>query len=83
MRIIRYSNQAMKFLERQTAANRQRIMTAINKLPFVGDIKPMNGEEGWRLRVGNFRVLYDDDGNIISIHRIKTRGDVYKGGKRR
>ena len=83
MKSVQYSNQAIKFLEKQTLAVRQRIINAINKLPDQGDIKQMQGEDSKRLRVGDYRVIFDDEGDIIYIHRIKTRGDVYKGGKRR
>lgn len=82
MKTIQYSNQAMKFLERQTAANRQRIIRAIEKIP-EGDIKKMHGEPNKRLRVGDYRVIFNDKGFIIFVYRIETRGDVYKGGKRK
>lgn len=44
------------------------------------DVKKLIGEEGWRLRVGNWRIIYDKDDmvKIIKIERIKSRGDVYK-----
>ena len=43
-------------------------------------IKKLVGEEYWRLRVGNWRIIYDKDDivKIIRIERIKSRGDVYK-----
>lgn len=41
MKSVQYSNQAIKFLEKQTLAVRQRIINAINKLPDQGDIKQM------------------------------------------
>ncbi|MBQ7544976.1 MAG: type II toxin-antitoxin system RelE/ParE family toxin [Synergistaceae bacterium] len=82
MKTIEYSKQARKFLDRQTEATRERIITAINGIPErKGDIKRMEGGTGWRLRVGSYRVLFDENGYIIFISRIKTRGDAYKGGK--
>ena len=39
----------------------------------------MQGVEGYRLRVGNFRVLFDVDGVIIDIIDIGNRGQIYKG----
>lgn len=34
----------------------------------------------WRLRIGGWRVIYDrhDDLKIITIEKIKPRGDAYK-----
>ena len=40
---IRYSKSAIKFLKKQDKPTQQRIMTAIGKLPFEGDIKKMQG----------------------------------------
>jgi len=45
------------------------------------DIKAMKGEEKlFRLRVGDWRVIYsrDDTVRIIGIEKIGARGDVYK-----
>ncbi|NJL92104.1 MAG: type II toxin-antitoxin system RelE/ParE family toxin, partial [Coleofasciculaceae cyanobacterium SM2_1_6] len=39
----------------------------------------LKGREGWRIRVGNYRVPYkiDDQQKIITILRIRHRRDVY------
>ena len=44
------------------------------------DIKKLKGKSGFRLRVGQWRVIFekDDAVKIISIERIGARGDVYK-----
>lgn len=44
------------------------------------DIKKMQGEPGFRLRIGQWRVIFerDDAVKIISIEKIGARGDVYK-----
>ncbi|MBF0382190.1 MAG: type II toxin-antitoxin system RelE/ParE family toxin [Magnetococcales bacterium] len=44
------------------------------------DAIPMTNSTFWRLRVGSWRVIYDrhDELRIISIERIRSRGDVYK-----
>ena len=80
---IEVGRQARKFLERQEVSVRQRIINAISKLPYDGDIKQLQGEECWRLRVGNYRVLYYIRNDTVIIDRIGPRGDVYKGGKRK
>ncbi|MBR4197029.1 MAG: type II toxin-antitoxin system RelE/ParE family toxin [Synergistaceae bacterium] len=84
MKVIEYSKQAQKFLMKQNAQTRERIISAIEKIPEgKGDIKKMEGQPGWRLRVGIYRVIFDDLGNVILIYRIKPRGEVYKGGERK
>lgn len=44
------------------------------------DIKPPQGEPYYRLRVGDWRVIYDkdDDVKIIAIEKVKPRGGAYK-----
>ncbi|MDB5978380.1 MAG: Uncharacterized protein JWR07_5140 [Nevskia sp.] len=44
------------------------------------DVKRLAGEPYHRLRVGNWRVIYDrqDQLRIISIERTKPRRDAYK-----
>ena len=47
--------------------------------PFL-DIKKLKGEPYFRLRVGQWRIIFDKDDQIkiVSIEKIKSRGDVYK-----
>ena len=75
--MVQYSKQALKFLKKQDHTTRIRIVSAINSLP-LGDVKKLQGTNGYRLRVGDFRVLFDRDGNIIYIEKIENRGQVYK-----
>lgn len=75
--IINYSKQAIKFLKKQDKPTRERIVTAINLLPD-GDVKKLQGQSGYRLRVGDFRILFDKSGNILFIEKIDNRGQVYK-----
>lgn len=74
---INYSKQAIKFLKKQDKPTRQRIVNAINLLP-EGDVKKLQGQSGYRLRVGDFRILFDRNGNILFIEKIDNRGQVYK-----
>ena len=76
MEII-YSKSSLKFLKKQDADIQKRIIDAIEKIP-AGDIKKLRGTDIFRLRVGDFRVLYDDNGNVIAIIDIGSRGQIYK-----
>lgn len=44
------------------------------------DVKKLEGEPCYRLRVGNWRIIFErkDEVKIIAIEKIKSRGDVYK-----
>lgn len=72
---------AMKFLQKQPQAQRERILRAIQGLPDNGDIKSMSGHENlYRLRIGSYRVIYtiEDDLLIVRVLTVGNRGDVYK-----
>ena len=84
---IKYSRDAIKFLEKQTKTTVQRIREAIRKLtlnPPEGDIATLQGysDNRMRLRVGSLRVVfkYTTDGQIevLLIIDIGNRGDIYK-----
>jgi mRNA-degrading endonuclease RelE of RelBE toxin-antitoxin system len=41
---------------------------------------PKGLSEGWRVRVGGYRILYqvDDDAQTVTIVRVKGRREVYR-----
>lgn len=72
-----FSKQACKFLGKLNQTDYNRLIKSIYKLP-KGDVIKLQGTGGYRLRVGDFRVLFDKDGKIICITSIDNRGQVYK-----
>lgn len=71
---------AFKFIKKQTKQEQIRIYQAIENLPN-GDTKPVQGHKGYyRLRVGDFRIIYTIDNGeyIICIIDAGNRGDIYK-----
>lgn len=77
---ITYSKAAVKVINGMDRPTKQRIKTAIEKIP-EGDIKPLQGSKGsYRLRVGGWRILFSyPEHDIILIEKIGPRGEVYKG----
>ena len=60
----------------------ERILSAIKDLadnPRPPQSKKLSGQERYRLRQGNFRILYsiEDDKLVVSVVRIGNRRDVY------
>ncbi len=45
-----------------------------------GRVKPLSGEfEGLlRLRVGDYRVLFDETEDSVTVHRVRDRKDAYQ-----
>ena len=75
---IRYAKIAVKHIEDLDKISKQRIKKAIEKLPF-GDIKKLKGyQNDYRLRVGNLRVLFSLENDIITIKDVLPRGQAYK-----
>lgn len=73
---------ARKFIQKQPPAQQKRILTALYKLPDVGDIRPMRGKVNqYRVRIGEYRAVYTLDKDILTVTVLKVdnRGDVYKG----
>ena len=76
MKII-FSKEAKKFLKKQDKPTQQRLRNAISNIPN-GDIKKLQGRDGYRLRVGSYRIIFNEDGIIINIISIGNRGQIYK-----
>jgi len=55
---IKYGRSAEKNLDSQPKSVQRRIMDAIDDLP-AGDVRKLQGREGYRLTRGGFRVLFD------------------------
>ena len=75
---IKYSKQALKFLKKQEIVTQKRIINAISNL-HKGDVKKLQNRNGRRLRIGDYRVIFDNVENSIFIQVIDNRGQVYKG----
>ncbi|MDR3148677.1 MAG: type II toxin-antitoxin system RelE/ParE family toxin [Oscillospiraceae bacterium] len=77
------SSQAAKYLKRLNEPDKSRIIKALKKLeiePPQGDIKNLTGKDGYRLRVGGYRILFDVINGTVAVHAIAPRGQAYKGG---
>ncbi len=71
---------AERFILKQPKDVQTRLLRAIYRLPFAGDIKPLKGREGLlRLRVGTYRVIYTVEQEIITVRVLDAgnRGQIY------
>jgi len=80
-----FNKSASKYLRKLPRASALRIRDKIMMLaedPFDEncDIKALCGREGYRLRVGDIRVIYTVKNDELMIHvlRIAPRGGVYQ-----
>jgi mRNA interferase RelE/StbE len=70
-------------MRRLTEQTQERVNKAIAQLaenPRPQGTKKLTAREGYRIRVGYYRVLYqiDDAVKLIIIYRVAARGDVYR-----
>ena len=80
---LRIKKSATKEIEKLTQTDRIRIIQAIEKLaqnPRPVGSQKLSGQEKFRIRVGNYRVLYEiiDDELIIFVVKVAHRKDVYR-----
>lgn len=74
---------ARRNLEQIPLRDRARISKAIDRLgidPFPSSRKKLEGTEYWRIRAGNYRIVYtiQESELVILIIRIGHRGEVYR-----
>lgn len=77
---IKLTKKAEKFIRKQDKDIQKRIIKAVSELP-EGDIKRLKGmNEIYRLRIGDFRVLFEKNNKefIIIVIDIGNRGQIYK-----
>lgn len=74
---IEYSKKAIKYINSLDKLTKKRLREAIEKIPY-GDIKKLQGvKNGFRLRVGDLRVLFTPEQDKIFIDNIIPRGQAY------
>ncbi len=83
MKPINYTRQALKALRRMPADMAQRIIAKIEQYAQepesqANNVKALKGREGFRLRVGDWRVIMNDDGVVLAVLEIGPRGSVYE-----
>lgn len=76
--------QARKGFRRLDAQTRVRILDALDVLTNdpanAAGVKRLQGREGYRLRVGDYRVIYEiNDGTlVVLVLRVGHRREVYR-----
>lgn len=82
--IVTIRKQALKELERLPKKDNRQISKAIDELsvnPRPGGNKKLKGETEyiWRIRVGNYRVLYtiEDRIKIVEVRKVGHRKNIY------
>ena len=41
------------------------------------NVKKLQGRAGFRLRIGNWRVIFDENGEVLDVLDVDSRGSIY------
>jgi len=75
---IQFTRKAVKQINKLRQPLKGRIREAVDKLP-EGDIVKLRGYSvKYRLRIGDYRIIFDMSDYVITIDEILPRGEVYK-----
>ena len=77
---VEFKPKAQKDLADLTPAVRQRLLSKIERLQdnLAGDVKRLtNFTPEFRLRVGDYRVLFEVEEQRVVIYRIRHRKEAY------
>ena len=85
MHQLSMSRHAIGVLKKMPRPQARRIRRELNRLAENPgrrdiDVTKLRGRSGYRLRVGDFRIIFerDNEAQIIDVLRIASRGQVYR-----
>ncbi|MFH1077605.1 MAG: type II toxin-antitoxin system RelE/ParE family toxin [Pseudomonadota bacterium] len=75
------ADKALRRMPRNIALNiGKKIQELANNPSEMRNVKKLTNHPGYRLRVGDWRIVYTVNDNELLIHviNVKTRGEIYK-----
>jgi mRNA interferase RelE/StbE len=77
------SRSARKQLERLSGETEDRVLTKLSALesnPRPAGCKKLTNRDAWRIRVGDYRVIYEiaDAIRVVRVNRVRHRREVYR-----
>jgi len=77
--ILRRAQKELASLPKQSYSRIRDLIAVLAANPRPSGCKKLTGREGWRVRSGDYRVIYeiDDAGRRVTIMDIGHRKDVY------
>ena len=80
MKNLIYSKQALRDLQKYRS-DAKRLIKKIDRyaLEDAGDVTQLVSSSGKRLRIGDFRIIFEESDTTIIITTIGPRGSIYEG----
>jgi mRNA interferase RelE/StbE len=79
---IEFKPRSLKDLDDLAPVNRRRVIRKIESMQndLAGDVKRLtNFTPEYRLRVGDYRVLFEIEANRVVVYRVLHRRESYRG----
>jgi mRNA interferase RelE/StbE len=78
--VLRRAQKELARLPKDSYSQVRDRIRALADDPRPRGCRKLTGREGWRLRVGTYRVLYeiDDEGDKVTVLHVGHRRDVYR-----
>ena len=80
MKAVSYTRTAIKALKKMPARDRNAIMAKMENYAAgaVEDVVALKGSDLFRLRHGDWRAIFEEDGTVIAVLKIANRREVYR-----
>ena len=80
MKAVTYTRTAIKALKKMPDKDRDAIMAKMDNYAAGGteDMVTLKGSDLFRLRHGNWRAVFEQDGTVIAVLNVAKRGEVYR-----
>lgn len=83
MKEIAYGKSALKVLRKMAGNEAMRIRQKIEQYAddpasLANNIKALTGSSYIRLRVGDWRVIMDEQGTVLNVLKVGPRGSIYE-----
>lgn len=80
---VGYRTSARRQLSRLAAAVQEKVVAAVDKLadnPRPPGCRKLQGRPGYRIRVGDYRIVYDIHDRVVTVEIIDIghRKDIYR-----
>jgi len=84
VRDVVYSKDAIRSLNRMPANEARRIRSkvlqyAADPASLANNVKKLRDSRYHRLRIGDWRVIFREDGTVVDVVRVAARGEAYEG----
>ena len=78
--ILRRAQKELSHIPAKSFGQIKEFIMRLGEDPLPRGCKKLTGREGWRIRVGDYRVIYEIDNSdrIVTVLHIGHRRDVYR-----